>query len=266
MRFAQANTVLLCLVLLFHLTIMSSATPRGPTATEERRPASVPRKETNAERFRRGLGPLPPVRRDRKKPRARPSSTPCTPLSNNVGMLQIRRLSDGDKIGYVSASFNADNAYTLVGSPAGALHLTVPPAALSGEAINLIAADPPDSRNPYFGGVDSGSGALVEGEAGFVYLSGTSGVRGNSPPSSSAGTSLTNSINHGGVESQIWTLDCQTKQVTAQWTNSDNSHPPTITIFYDPVLDFLGLTADLQALNSAHSDEAYGVVFTFISS
>ncbi|KAJ7459349.1 hypothetical protein FB451DRAFT_1272561 [Mycena latifolia] len=251
-------TVLLPLVLLCPL-ILGAATPDVPTGTSE---ALQPKKATNAERFRRGLGPLPPTRRDRNKLSPRASPVPCTRLSNNVGTLQVRRVSDGEKLGYVSDRFNADNAYRVHRRPGAALLVTVPPVAPFGTAINLIAARAPDSGHPFLGAVSNGQGDLGEGEVGAAYLSGTSSVHGNSPPSSSAGTSLT-LPNHGGAESQLWTLNCQTRQVTAQWTNADGSRPPT-TIFYDPASKTLGLTGDLPAFKAGVSRRAFEVTLTFL--
>ncbi|KAJ7169322.1 hypothetical protein C8R43DRAFT_945263 [Mycena crocata] len=255
------TTALPYLVLIIPL-VFGAAAPDGSTRTGQERMAPHPKRETNADRFQRGLGPLPPTRRQKNKrwPPA-PSPTPCTKLSNNLGRLQLRRVLDGDRIGYIGQQFNRDNAYTRHRQPPFALQVAVPPIAPFGSAINLIAANAPDSGHPFFGAVDRGSGPLGTSEAGFAILSGTSGVRGNSPPSSSAGTSLT--LPHGGAESQIWTMNCQTRQVTAQWTNADGSHPPT-TIFYDPVGDFVGLTGDLGAFNAGVSRRAFEVMMTFV--
>ncbi|KAF7355927.1 hypothetical protein MVEN_00921800 [Mycena venus] len=211
-------------------------------------------RETNADRFRRGLGPLPPKRRDRSNIQPRASAVPCVQLSNNIGMLQIRRLSDGKRIGYIGTRFNRENAYTICRRPRAALRVAVPPVTPLGGAINLIAANAPDSGTP----VSRSSRRWPR----IAILSGTSGVRANSPPTLSAGTSLT-LRGHGGVESQIWIMNCQTHQVTAQWINPDGARPRT-TIFYDPARNLLGLTGDLQAFNTAVSQDAFEVTTTFI--
>ncbi|KAJ7215543.1 hypothetical protein GGX14DRAFT_391977 [Mycena pura] len=171
----------------------------------------------------------------------------------------------------------AEPICSLIWGPAGAsvssgtrtggrtLRVAVPPAAPSGAAINLIAANAPNPGHPYVGAVDSSFGDLEAGFSGAVtesslgnlrtvaYLSGTSG---DSPPSVNAGTSLT--LNgHGGVKSQ-------TLRVTAQWTSADGGHPAT-TIFYDPLCNFLGLTGDLTAYNTAASTGALAVESRFCS-
>ncbi|KAJ7358473.1 hypothetical protein DFH08DRAFT_953616 [Mycena albidolilacea] len=218
-------------------------------------------KETNAARFRRGLGPLPPTRREHNDLSPRASAAPCTRLSNNVGTLQIRRLSNGERIGYLGKRFNRDNAYTVRPQPRAALRVTVPPITPFGVVINLIVANAPDSGHPYLGAVDAGHGTLGDGEAGFAILSGTSGARMNSPPSSDAGTSLT--LRHGGIESQIWKMNCQTRQITAQWTNTGGGQPRT-AILYDPVHKLLALSGDPQAYEAAMSRGAYEVMITFV--
>ncbi|KAJ7729965.1 hypothetical protein B0H16DRAFT_1469834 [Mycena metata] len=249
------------LLVCFIPLVFGAVTADSPAAVERERPAPVA-KETNADRFRRGLGPLPPTRREHNNLSPRASSVPCTRLSNNVGMLQINRVSDGQKIGYLSARFNRRKAYTVHPRPAAALKVAVPPVTAFGVAINLVAENPPDSTHMFLGAVDDGQGNVGSGEAGVAILSGTSSVHANSPPSSSASTSLT-LANHGGVESQIWTMNCQTRQVTAQWINTDNSHPQT-TIFYDPAHEYLGLSGDLEAHSAAVSRRAFGVFITFV--
>ncbi|KAJ7703687.1 hypothetical protein B0H17DRAFT_1040881 [Mycena rosella] len=254
------------LAALLHITliipsILCAVASDGPTRTDRGLQAQ-PKKDTNADRLRRGLGPLPPTRRDRKKLSPRASPLPCARLSNNIGTIQVRRLSDGEKLGYLSDRFNGHNAYTVHRRPRAALHVAVPPIAPFGLAINLIAANPPDAGHPYVGAVSNGQGNLGAGEVAVAYLSGTSAVHGSSPPLSSAGTSLI--LNgHGGIESQVWTMNCQSRQITAQWMNTDNSQPTT-TIFYDPVRDYIGLTGDLDAFNAAVAERAYEVTMTFV--
>ncbi|KAJ7787017.1 hypothetical protein B0H14DRAFT_2629858 [Mycena olivaceomarginata] len=113
--------------------------------------AAVHDKETNAARFRRGLEPLPPTRRP-------PLPAPDFPMCSNVGTLQIRRLSNGERIGYLGKRFNRDNAYTVRLRPRAALRVTVLPITPFGMVINLIAANAPDSGHPYLGWVDAGHG------------------------------------------------------------------------------------------------------------
>ncbi|KAF7369863.1 hypothetical protein MSAN_00615300 [Mycena sanguinolenta] len=251
---------------IFFANVYGASGPDLTTGTDGKHLVAFPHKETNADRFRRGLGPLPPTRREHNNLNPHASTVPCTRLSSNIGTLQIRRLSDGEKIGYLSQKYNREKAYTVHPRPKAALNVVVPPLAPFGMAIDLIASNAPDSGNLFLGAVDDGEGNLGAGEAGVAMLSGTTGIQGNSPPSSNAGTSLT-LMGRGGSESQIWTMNCQTRQITAQWTNADGSQPRT-TIFYDPAPkrqdSFLGLTGDLQAFNAAVSEDAYEVTMTFV--
>ncbi|KAJ7616950.1 hypothetical protein DFH06DRAFT_1238213 [Mycena polygramma] len=258
-------------LLLLHIACIATLLI-GAAATDAKAGDSEPlalhaEKETNADRFRRGLGPLPPTRRvsDHRELRVdpRPSSQPCTRLSNNVGTLRIRRLSTGKDIGYLSARSNHEKAYT-VGGRRLALLVAVPPTTPFGAAINLIAANPEDSRYPFLGAVENGHGNLGPGEAGVAILAGVaSAVRSGGTPSSTAGTSLT-LAGHGGIETQIWTMNCQTRQITAQWTNPDGSHPRSTIIFFDPDREFLGLTGDLGASKAAVSDRIFPVTMIFV--
>ncbi|KAJ6450993.1 hypothetical protein C8R47DRAFT_1260474 [Mycena vitilis] len=224
-------------------TVLGAAT-KDATANGEGQLALHPERETNGERFRRGLGPLPPTRRDTNHLSPRASAAPCTRRANNVGTLQVRRASDGDPIGYVSKHPNRENAYTVHKGPGDALRVTVPPATPSGETMNLIAPGASPGFD-YLGAVEDGPGNLGSGKAAVAILAATSAVQGTRPPSFSAGTSLTLS-GLGGIETQIWKLNCLTRQILAQWTNSDGSQP-LITIFFDELRNFLALTGDLEA-------------------
>ncbi|KAJ6457118.1 hypothetical protein C8R47DRAFT_1227553 [Mycena vitilis] len=255
-------------LLLFYIAcvatlLFGAATTDARTGNSE--PLALhPEKETNADRFRRGLGPLPPTPRGSDHLNPRPSSQPCTRLSNNVGTLRVRSLSTGKDIGYIGARVNAEKAYT-VGGRSRALVVAVPPTAPFGQAINLIAANPEDSRYPFFGAVENGRGNLGPGNTGVAILAAVaSAVRSGGTPSSTAGTSLT-LAGHGGIETQIWTINCQTRQITAQWTNSDGSHPRSTTIFFDPDREVLGLTGDLGLLKAVEPlDHIYPVAITFV--
>jgi hypothetical protein len=82
-------------------------------------------------------------------------------------------------------------------------------------------------------------------------------------------------------ESQIWTLDCSLG-ITAQWTNIDGSEfistlirtlpstctlptaQPATSIFYDPVVNYLGLTGDLATYNNEFGDGATATVSNIV--
>jgi hypothetical protein len=87
-------------------------------------------------------------------------------VCSNVGTLQIRRLSNGERIGYLGKQFNRNNAYTVRPRPRAALYVTVPPITPFGMVINLIAANTPDSGHPYLSAVNTGHGTLGDAKAG----------------------------------------------------------------------------------------------------
>ncbi|KAJ7914899.1 hypothetical protein B0H13DRAFT_2001565 [Mycena leptocephala] len=224
------------------------------------------KKETvqrNADRLRRGLSPLPPSRRaPGYKPRPRPSSRPCVPLSSTWGYLKVTS-SDGTAAGYISKTFDPQYAYTLTTSISSALQITLPSKSPFGGPFNILTVNGPDTRHPYLGAVGGGSGGhLGHGQRGSAYLAGTGASPANSPPSSSAGSSMQSIGYNAPGESQIWSMDCDTRTIDAQWTNTDSSQPPT-TLFYDAAEKYLGLTSDLGAFNGARQN-AHAVIFTFV--
>ncbi|KAJ7454808.1 hypothetical protein FB451DRAFT_654716 [Mycena latifolia] len=224
------------------------------------------KKETNFERMRRGLPPLPPVRKHPlgSKPKPRPSQSPCAPLFSTLGYIKLTK-SDGTSAGYISKIFDGQNSYTVTASVHSALQVKLPSPSPFGGPFNILAFNGPDPVHPYLGAVGGSSGYyFAHGQLGSAYLAGTGASAANSPPSSSAGTSLQTLGYNAPGESQIWSMDCKTRGISAQWTNSDSSHPPT-TIFYDPDVDYLGITSDLHVFNSDFSEEgAFAVTFTFV--
>ncbi|KAJ7183126.1 hypothetical protein C8R46DRAFT_1066001 [Mycena filopes] len=225
-------------------------------------PAPIKR-ETNAERLRRGLSPLAPTRRDRgSKPNPRPSAQPCVPLSSSWGHIAVTG-PDNNFIGYVRQTFNPQQAYTLTTSKISALEIALPSTSPYGGPFNILALNGQDNRHPYVGAVGGNGGYhFSHGQRGSAYLTGTDAVPANSPPSSSAGTSMQSIGYTGPAESQIWSMDCKTRVISGQWTNTDSSQPET-TIFYNAAGKYLGLTSDLNAFNIGPGS-AYSVTFTFI--
>ncbi|KAJ6631024.1 hypothetical protein B0H10DRAFT_704360 [Mycena sp. CBHHK59/15] len=225
------------------------------------------KKETNSDRMRRGLPPLPPTRirsalEDRLQPRTSP--IPCSPLSNTLGYVQVTK-SDGTAAGYISKTFDDQRSYTLTTSLSAALQVILPSLSPFDGPIDILASNGPDAAHPYLGAVGgSGGYTFGPGIGGYSYMSGTGASSPNSPPSSSAGTSIQSLGYNAPSESQIWSIDCLTRQISAQWTNTDSSQPAT-SLFYDPLVDFLGLTSDLDTFNDDFVDEgAYAVTFTFV--
>ncbi|KAJ7116361.1 hypothetical protein C8R44DRAFT_792296 [Mycena epipterygia] len=218
------------------------------------------KKETNAERLRRGLSPLPP---SRFAPRARPSPRPCT-LPSTPGYIKVTK-PNGNAVGYISNEFDGQRSYTVTTSQSTALQVTLQPSSSPfGAPFNILAINGPDVAHPYLGAVGASSGYhFSPGQLGSAYLAGTGASPANSPPSSSAGTSMRSLGYKAPGESEIWSMNCRSGVITAQWTNADSSQPAT-TIFYDPSVNYLGLTSDLGVLNGHFGEGAYAVKFAFV--
>ncbi|KAJ7901167.1 hypothetical protein B0H14DRAFT_3852330 [Mycena olivaceomarginata] len=179
------------------------------------------------------------------------------------GVIQISRASDGVPLGYVRNTFDGQKSYTF-GSLANALVVTLPASPCSG-AFDLVATNGPDAAHTNVGAVGgSGGYDFSSGNLGYAYLAGTGHTNANSPPSSSAGTSIQSLSYNGPSESQIWSLNCDTRAITAQWTNTDSTNPAT-GLFYDPPVDFLGLIGDFTKFTNTFTGEgAFLVTATFV--
>ncbi|KAF8191020.1 hypothetical protein K438DRAFT_1970767 [Mycena galopus ATCC 62051] len=93
---------------------------------------------------------------------------------------------------------------------------------------------------------------------------GTADLNANSPPSS-IGNSIQSLGYDAPAESQIWSLDCNTLALTAQWTNTVSTNPTT-NLFYGPPVNFLALVGHLTAFTNNYDDGAYLVTATFVLS
>ncbi|KAJ7086066.1 hypothetical protein B0H15DRAFT_845161 [Mycena belliarum] len=165
--------------------------------------------------------------------------------------------------GFISKHFGAQRSYTGTQSKEFALEVNLPSQPFSGP-FNIRVMNGPDSRHLYLGAAGGSSGYyLASGQLGSAYLASTGMTIADSPPSSSTGPSLQALGYTAPAESQIWSMDCKTWGIKAQWTNSDASQPPT-TVFYDPAVDFLGITADLDVYNGNFAEDAFSVTFTFV--
>jgi hypothetical protein len=160
-------------------------------------------------------------------------------------------------LGYVSDTYNNQLAFTYTTNIADALNIEINSNAstLAGQMLN------PPGANLYFGAVGGGSGYYFgPGQIGFAFLSGTSLVPANSPPSSTATNDIQPRGYNGPSESTIWSLSGS--QLTAQWTNSDGTQNPTV-IAYDPFMNSFIITGDLNAYNFNFGDNAVAVTFQF---
>ncbi|KAF7375151.1 hypothetical protein MSAN_00401600 [Mycena sanguinolenta] len=185
------------------------------------------------------------------------------PLSNHVCRFPEIIKADGTIAGYISSEFDSQHAYTLTTSKSSALQVNLPSTSPFGASFNILAVNGQDNRHPYLGAVGGGNGyRFGQGQRGSAFLTGTGASPANSPPSSRGGTSMQSTGYNAPGESQIWSMDCKTREISAQWTNADSTQPET-TIFYDTVDKYLGLTSDLEAFNVGPQD-AHSVTFYFV--
>ncbi|KAJ7642376.1 hypothetical protein DFH06DRAFT_1334251 [Mycena polygramma] len=177
------------------------------------------------------------------------SATPCLPLSNNVGYIQIT-LAGGTSAGYVKSTLNSKFYYTRTPSLSLALVVVLPLSPFDGPFdMPSLTIDDPGHDLFCAAGADD---LLGTGRSGHVYITGVLHSDANPPPSSIGGKSTIGDPS----ESQIWSMDCHTYELTAQWTNTGLAQPST-RIFYDALGDSLGLTGDLSTVGST-------VTFTFV--
>ncbi|KAF7327451.1 hypothetical protein MKEN_00323200 [Mycena kentingensis (nom. inval.)] len=231
--------------------------------------------ETNAQRMRRGLPPFPPTRRSQlKKPvHPHPSGIPssCHPLNVDHGYVGAFK-RDGSLLGYVSKTFDKAHAYTLTTgniSTSDALVVSLPSVSPYHSTFNILTTmNGPDGRHPYFAAVAAKAGnRFGHRQRGTAYLAGTTNTPPRSPPSAHAGSSMEKNGYNGAVESHIWSLDCHSRELRAQWTNPDRAQPPT-TIFFFPGKKreegFLGIAGDLDAFDEHGRGGAFVVTLRFI--
>ncbi|KAH8995124.1 hypothetical protein EDB86DRAFT_3077922 [Lactarius hatsudake] len=175
------------------------------------------KRETNAQRFARGLPPLPPgvVRIAAERRQVSPP-----PVSPTTGRLEVRKADGGALLGYV--------ANDPTRGPVG---------------LNLN-----NDPNPAYTDLDvtfSGSD-LVSKNAAFKkpYYIGGSGKKTLSPQN----TNTIQFINvHAGPHAAIWSLDTTTGALNATWTNPDGTQVKP-TLIYEDGSNVLSFTANPLAL------------------
>ncbi|KAJ6449518.1 hypothetical protein C8R47DRAFT_1084693 [Mycena vitilis] len=222
-------------------TLLIGAAATDAKAGNSKSLAPHAEKETNADRFRLGLGPLPPTRRGSDHS----TSVPC----------ESEDFYRQKTIGYLSTRVNPERAYT-VGGRRHALGCSCPADQPCAQANNLIIANPEDSRYPFLGAVENGRGNIGP-VAIFAGVASCSTKR--RYPILHCRTSLTLAgPGHRDPDMGRWTA--RRARSPPQWTNSDGSHPRSTIIFFDRDRDVLGLTGDLGRLKAVEgSDRIYPV-------
>jgi PEP-CTERM motif len=160
-------------------------------------------------------------------------------------------------VGYVSDAYDGQNTFTITSNVSNALDVQID-STLSLFAINAVNA--PDASNTYVGAVGgSGGYDFASNNPGYAYLAGT-GLAAAGPPSSSVGTSPQSLGYNGPAEATIWSRTGNT--LSAQWENTDDTIAAA-TVFYDPTVDFLGITSDLADYEAKYTDNSHAVTLVF---
>ncbi|KAH9169448.1 hypothetical protein EDB89DRAFT_1472168 [Lactarius sanguifluus] len=174
--------------------------------------------ETNAQRFARGLPPLPPVRRSPTESAMRRQVSP--PPVSTTGRLEVRQADSGAVLGYVANDPSR--------GPVG-LNLNTDPNPAYTDLDVKFSDSELLSQNPAFK---------------TPYYIGGSGKEALSPQN----TNTIKFINvHPGPYAAIWSLETTSGALSATWTNPDGTKVKP-TLIYDAGSNVLSFTANPLAL------------------
>ncbi|THH32470.1 hypothetical protein EUX98_g1720 [Antrodiella citrinella] len=212
---------------------------------------------TNADRLKRGLGPAPPVLRrvipgrsltptrlfaasKRGSPSPSISPVPHAVPTPHVGRIEVRNTT-GFSFGYVENTVSGVSGVT-VNSSIEPLAVTFSTTSGSSGPFDITAT------NATF------TGPLTLGGVGSTILA-----------ADSASAVVFNATNSTAGEVKIWTLDGRTAQISAHWTNTDNSTPTTF-IGLDVTNNHLLLTGNISLYNQAVTSATLTEVQFFLAS
>jgi len=175
----------------------------------------------------------------------------------STGDIAVYNAAGTSLLGYVSDTLDSQNSLTYTANIAAALEVQI---YITGTSpISILELNPP-GPNHYVGGVGgSGGYNFASNQDGYAYLAGTA-LTGTGATPTSAGNDIQSLGYNAPVESTIWSLEGDV--LTAQWIDSDSTANPAV-VYYDPEVNFLGLTSDLSGYNSAYGDSASAVTFEF---
>ncbi|KAJ7084710.1 hypothetical protein C8R44DRAFT_821902 [Mycena epipterygia] len=246
------------------LGITIDGEPEGASTAEtrsvERATVNVETKrDTNAQRLARGLGPLPPRHRSRRAAMARRSAG--VPVATS-GTIQVSLASTGSVLGFISQA-SGFNHFGVSADSTQALdfQFSVDSTVTSSAGINIVASSTYAATWPYIGGIVGAANSnadLSSGSFNYAFIQGTSLTPDDSPPAA-----VSNS--YPAVkqsESAIWNYDATTGAITAQWVNIDGSTPAT-SIMYVSGSNALVATGDATVFAAAFSGSE-AVTFTLV--
>ncbi|EDR13981.1 uncharacterized protein LACBIDRAFT_292021 [Laccaria bicolor S238N-H82] len=222
--------------------------------------SALPIQETNGQRLARGLPPNPPKfmrswdGRDLPTPAMVAKRTQTSPTPPNVytGRLDVRNL-DGSSVGHVR---NWPGGGTIGGTnylgPNGDLLVKATPS--NNDLYDILASNPAFPA-PFYVGAGGNSlhnnPILAKGSRNTIDFTNVAQTPPGSKPVATGSGGLY-------VESAIWSLNKNTKQVSPKWINPDGSSPPT-TLAYDIRENYLFFVGDLAAYNEGNDTPASAV-------
>ncbi|KAH9172567.1 hypothetical protein EDB89DRAFT_1964934 [Lactarius sanguifluus] len=181
------------------------------------------KRETNGQRFARGLPPLLPIRRSPTDTARRRQVSP-PPGPTVVGRLEVRHATDNTRLGYVAN----DASYGPIGLNLDTAHNPAIPDLIVQFSGSTLVAQDPEFDAPYYIG---GYGTL---------------------PLSPQTLNTIEFINvDTGPDAAIWSLNITSGALNATWTNPDKSTVQP-TLIYDSELNALNFTSNPTALYNSY--------------
>ncbi|KAH7909553.1 hypothetical protein BJ138DRAFT_1155001 [Hygrophoropsis aurantiaca] len=219
---------------------------------------------TNAERFARGLPPLPPKFGRSHPGQARNPSSAFVPDRVNIVVSpspsskphinqlfykyagRIKVVSyDGEPLGYLRNWQTGSVSGVNAGGVDTELHVTFKSVRSEDHLFNIYATNP-NFPAPYYIGTSTTAtlGPGLQSSVAFANVDQT-------PPKSPPVT-----VGNFSYESAIWSFDHKTNEITAHYVNPDGSTPKTTIAYniWDNTIFFVG---DIDAFNNATSDPDY---------
>ncbi|KAJ7043632.1 hypothetical protein C8F04DRAFT_1251037 [Mycena alexandri] len=199
-------------------------------------------KETNASRLKRGLSLLPPPFLFNKRATAtatasaRPSHAPHPPSYGHSGRIHVFA-GNGSSLGYVRDS--PVNSLNIVADSEQDLRVQ---SLTSGEPFDLRINGPTKKspRTPLYLGVVAARNIPLHD---LVKVPLSTVIQARHPTAS----------DKGFIQSTIWAIDSNTKELKAQYMNPNGTKSPLLPAF-DPHGNELHFVEDLAIYNSANSD------------
>ncbi|KZV96880.1 hypothetical protein EXIGLDRAFT_833298 [Exidia glandulosa HHB12029] len=221
--------------------------------------------ETNADRLRRGLPPLPPrinLHKNKHTPtKSSPQHHASASSKPTKGNVHVKHHKSGKFLGFLSKNHKSPHVqrFTITSDPEEAM--TVRARTPSPDIPSSLTITNPEDGFVNLGfvtGPASAGAKLAPRSANYAVLSGTDETRGGDPPAAADAA-----YGSGSVESAVWTYESQSQTLTPKWVNPDGSLAIT-KLVYLPRQDALLVTGDEQELGDTFGDDIVPVVFELV--